>query len=585
DTNVGKKKLSVKTKRKAPTQEDLAETLEVKFTDEIKEQAKYLENHPVKIYEWVKNNVNYEPYYGSLKGAQQTLRETAGNDYDQASLLIALLRASNIPARYVSGTIEMPIERLQSWLGGVNDQMAAVQIMATNGIPGNTIRSGGKIKSVRFEHVWVEAYVPMFPSMGAANYGVKAWTVIDPSFKEAIVNKNMKAINIESFDEMSYLTSDNATMPPLLFYMKEIIGDDTDKIVEFSNNLYYKGIDVKFFNSFLGTLQYKIINKQSYGSIPDAKRHKVKLGVFSKVEYNNEMVSVEKNIVEMAGKKITLSFVPATSEDQDIISLYGGLLYTPLYLLTVKPEIAADNTILMTGNSMNLGSELFLRTKIISPNLNTEVMDTDITHGIDFIIGITALDYTGKQIIDQIDVQNNYEGYLYDSINQMDDRAGDMLQNIAIEYLDQLNKTTSFIDGVMHIHNTKMPSVIIVSADAYYDEIFGVSSSLEQITSLTIDAINLVFSPIAIDGDQNRRKEYIKQRGLNSSYLEHRVLENFIKLEVVSAVKALITASQYGIPIYNIDSSNVNSIMPLLTVSERVKTNINNAINAGKEVI
>ncbi|MCI4626436.1 MAG: transglutaminase-like domain-containing protein, partial [Candidatus Magnetoovum sp. WYHC-5] len=115
------------------TQEDLAETLEVKFTDEIKEQARYLENHPVKIYEWVKNNVNYEPYYGSLKGAQQTLMEKAGNDYDQASLLIALLRTSNIPARYVSGTIEMPIERLQSWLGGVNDQMAAVQIMATNG--------------------------------------------------------------------------------------------------------------------------------------------------------------------------------------------------------------------------------------------------------------------------------------------------------------------------------------------------------------------------------------------------------------------------------------------------------------------
>jgi transglutaminase-like putative cysteine protease len=40
-----------------------------------------------------------------------TLWTRQGNDFDQASLLIALFRAANIPARYVYGTVEIPIEK------------------------------------------------------------------------------------------------------------------------------------------------------------------------------------------------------------------------------------------------------------------------------------------------------------------------------------------------------------------------------------------------------------------------------------------------------------------------------------------
>ncbi|WP_243688176.1 transglutaminase domain-containing protein [Geotalea toluenoxydans] len=82
------------------TPDDLAETIEVQLTPEIRAKALELGNNPVKIYEWVRNNFKFEAYYGSLKGTQQTFLEKSGNDYDQASLLIALLRAANIPAKY-----------------------------------------------------------------------------------------------------------------------------------------------------------------------------------------------------------------------------------------------------------------------------------------------------------------------------------------------------------------------------------------------------------------------------------------------------------------------------------------------------
>jgi transglutaminase-like putative cysteine protease len=57
-------------------------------------RAQALGNDPVRIYNFVHDTIATELYLGSKKGALGTLREGAGNDADQASLLIALLRAA-----------------------------------------------------------------------------------------------------------------------------------------------------------------------------------------------------------------------------------------------------------------------------------------------------------------------------------------------------------------------------------------------------------------------------------------------------------------------------------------------------------
>ncbi|MFH1231327.1 MAG: transglutaminase-like domain-containing protein, partial [Planctomycetota bacterium] len=80
----------------------LAETKECQFTPELKELAKELEYDPVKIYNWVYENVEYEDwYFGSQKGAYGTYLTKRGNAWDQCSLLIALLRICGISTRYV----------------------------------------------------------------------------------------------------------------------------------------------------------------------------------------------------------------------------------------------------------------------------------------------------------------------------------------------------------------------------------------------------------------------------------------------------------------------------------------------------
>ncbi len=52
------------------------------------------------IFNYVRNNLEYEYYPNSRKGASKTLKTKAGNCCDHANLIVALCRASKIPARY-----------------------------------------------------------------------------------------------------------------------------------------------------------------------------------------------------------------------------------------------------------------------------------------------------------------------------------------------------------------------------------------------------------------------------------------------------------------------------------------------------
>ena len=56
-----------------------------------------------KLFAWVRDNIQYERYSNTRRGAVKTLQSKMGNCVDQSHLLIALSRAAGIPARYVNG--------------------------------------------------------------------------------------------------------------------------------------------------------------------------------------------------------------------------------------------------------------------------------------------------------------------------------------------------------------------------------------------------------------------------------------------------------------------------------------------------
>src|SRR6218665_3100265 len=143
----------------APRPEDLAETPEVTLTPDIRAKALELKNNPVVIHNWVRNHIEWVPTWGAIQSAQDTLDKRRGNAVDIASLQIALLRAAGIPARYQWGTVDMPAAQAMNWVGNASNPRAALQLMNRGGIAARALVQGGTIQSIRFEHVWVQAYV------------------------------------------------------------------------------------------------------------------------------------------------------------------------------------------------------------------------------------------------------------------------------------------------------------------------------------------------------------------------------------------------------------------------------------------
>ncbi len=84
----------------------LASTPDANTTDPyIQEEAAALNYDPTQIFDFLHTQIGYTSYTGSLRGARGTLWSDAGNALDVASLGVALMRASGVPAQYVSGTL------------------------------------------------------------------------------------------------------------------------------------------------------------------------------------------------------------------------------------------------------------------------------------------------------------------------------------------------------------------------------------------------------------------------------------------------------------------------------------------------
>jgi uncharacterized membrane protein len=85
---------------------ELSSTIDANANDPvIMEKAAALDYDPAKIFAFLNEEVGYEAYEGSLRGSRGALWSAAGNSLDEASLGVALFRASGIPARYASGTL------------------------------------------------------------------------------------------------------------------------------------------------------------------------------------------------------------------------------------------------------------------------------------------------------------------------------------------------------------------------------------------------------------------------------------------------------------------------------------------------
>ncbi|MBP9811354.1 hypothetical protein KBF38_23810 [bacterium] len=128
----------------------------------IVELARALRNDPQLIFEFVYNNIDWQPGWGVMKGGLGCLLDGSGNSFDQSMLLVALLREAGFTANYVMGQIELPVTEYDAWFNtdsvSVSSYCCYWYSQYAN-IPGNAPTWNGTEWTMVMSHVWVNVVV------------------------------------------------------------------------------------------------------------------------------------------------------------------------------------------------------------------------------------------------------------------------------------------------------------------------------------------------------------------------------------------------------------------------------------------
>jgi Transglutaminase-like superfamily len=583
--------------------DDLAENIEVQFTPEITAKAAELGNNPVKIYEWVRNNIEFVPTWGSIQGAQMTLLTRQGNAFDTSSLLIALLRAAGIHARYVTGTIELPIDKVMNWAGGFTDPVAALNFIASGGVPVTGIRSGGKVVAARLEHVWVKAFVDYVPSFGAVHKEGDTWIPLDASFKKYNYTDGVDFKALVPFDGQSFAAQlkSAATVNDQEGYVTNVsssaiqsaLSDYNSRLETYvSQNLPNatapdiigkKEIIRKVQAILPASLPYKVVvNGTETAEVPASYRHNIRFeipGVPTINEYGEFITTAgltySSSLPYLAGKRVTISFDPATSADKAIIDTYSAQQATtlPAYMIQVIPTLRIDNAIVATGPAIGMGNEQPLSITITSPN-DTQMVTHNLYAGDYTAIGLNPSKIGLDVLQSRIDK------------NDFSEPVGEMLHQTALSYWGEVDAFNDVIAKTIGVRNLRHPSELAATSQISLTWLWGLRA-YGTYKSRNIDVKLDNQSVIGKVIDSTKEFTYMQQSGVNSSFLEGAVFDQLFGKNIgdsISAVSVMKLANDKGIPIYGVDANNLATIIPKLQLAQEVKDEVANAVNAGLTV-
>ncbi|MBV9790632.1 MAG: transglutaminase family protein, partial [Chloroflexi bacterium] len=134
---------------------------------------------PARLFAYVQS-LDYEAYKGSLRGTRGTLWGEAGNALDKANLLIAMLRASGVPARYRHGSLSKA-QAQQLILAMFPDSAGSLGHVPA-GVTRSDPANDAQLLAEAQDHWWVEAYLPG-----------QGWRNLDPSFASAAIGQQIVA--------------------------------------------------------------------------------------------------------------------------------------------------------------------------------------------------------------------------------------------------------------------------------------------------------------------------------------------------------------------------------------------------------
>lgn len=615
------KVLSLAATAPAPGAPDLAATVDAPQTPEIKALAASLGNHPLRIFEHVRNQIETTPTWGSIQGAQGCLQAKRCNAMDSASLLVALLRAAGVPARYALGTIELPIDKVKNWAGGFTDGNAALQLIGSSGTPVvGLVDSLGKPVAARMEHVWVEAFLDYVPSRGAVPGAAgDTWVPLDPSFKQFTYAEGVDLASATSYDPAASFRqiADTTTVadPDGAVTNIDMAAIDA-QAVQVRNEVrsYVESRSLDTLQELVGgrtiqplalsaapaSLPYRVLVRGgAVPAVPAAMRHTLRFEVYADQRYSFEPELVwQASLPELAARKITLSYAPATAADEATLRSYlpAGTdpapsdfpSSLPSYLVHVKPELRVEGQVVASGGSSTLGQTGTFRMVFTQPGDGPRLVDNNITAGTynAVVLNLGTVNGAAPRSDRAAAVRARLQAGDTAGLTK-DDVLGELLHGAGVLYWSELELFGRTAEQTQDVVSSRLPSEGIFSYDLKVSLLFGIPRSVSS-GSMTTDVDTDIQAVAARNGDRKRPIDFMAVTGSMASRAESAIWDQMLNDEPtgkgITAVSYIETAARLNIPIYHIDQTNVAAALPKLQVSSAIKSDIQSAVAAGRVV-
>ena len=598
---------------------DLADDgVEVRITPEIQALAKELQYSPARILRWMLKEVAFEPYWGSLKGSLGVLQTRSGNATDQSSLLVALLRASNVPARFVRGTValfdQQPSDnangRAQRWLGTKNYSGSAAYL--NQGVPAGSYSYNGTVQGIKFDHVWVQACVPFAAYRGnLADSGGYRWVPLDASIKDHDYQAGIAVdVPLNSAFYSSYLATRRDQLPPEFFADQVETAARSVKSDAAVADVPYRGtpralrLDVLPSTPQAAAIQFSNWPGSSApesSTIPDAHRHK-----FAVTVQSVGGATLATNTVTFPQKvfgKITVAYTPDAASQALWNSWSGSGL--PAGSVNVYPQIKIDGSVVATGSTtLGLGNPHKLIMKLTQgegshgqcindSGVATDAKDGDLTCQNKTVYtnlkagGYYALGVNAKQISDTslearakllaTGVQANPTAPTPASGAAYDATVGELLHLVLQTYIQQTDEADQRIAELRGFRSVGNYDIGLTGSDIKTDYVFDLPLAVKP-AGVYVDFKGGLYGftkmNSAADFSANRatalfaeQVELAKLSIYSNSALEHRVWQEALRTDAVSTVRGLQYAGESSNTLVTLTSANIGQYATLMQMS------------------
>jgi transglutaminase-like putative cysteine protease len=600
----------------------LAATDEVVLTADIRAKATELGNEPVRIYEWVRNNVQWAPTWGAIQDASHTLSSQRGNAFDIASLTIALLRAAGYPARYVHGTIDVPEAQFRNWVGGFQNINAAMEYASSGGVPLGPVTAAGRVTKVRMEHIWVEAAIDFHPSRGTKNRDADSWVAMDPSYKQLDVLPGLNIAQVTGFDvnasTTAYLNSgsSNESEGWSTGFNSSILENARRQAATQLGSYVALNLPNATMGDVLGGLSIQVVASQAlpsglpnkviatgsrYAVIPASLQQRITFA-FGKDLTGEPIDPRTFSWSTLNGRNVILSFRPATPDDEAALRslLPPGEVYNPsqlpasipAYLVRVIPEIKLDDTVLMSGPSMTLGTDMNFVFNPTFAGRDTKSFSYKLPAGSYLAVAVVAGSVAPLRL-SQSEARMQASRAIIESGSTQglskDRLLGDMFNSGMLDYYAQYAALGDFSQRRFNGRFDLAAGLGSFGFEPRVSYTFGVPRSVSGGGAvMNVPIVNIVGADSL---DRTATVDQTFQLGILSSALEHTIPESLFAngeqsgAEAISAVKALAKASSAGQRIYRITPANQAQALPLIQHNAATMAEIRSALAAGKTVL